>query len=279
MRGVTLISALGWAIFGFVIACGPMRGQSAVNQTPATTTTAPQVASPAPVPPASTSNEETSKQIAAMEAKLEDWPQLGRYRADNAALSPATGGAQRVVFYGDSITDSWGRRADTGEFFPGKPYVNRGISGQTTPQMVVRFRQDVIDLHPAAVVILAGTNDIAGNTGPMTPQMTEDNFRSMIDLAKANGIQVIVASILPVADYPWKPGLTPVPKIKVLNDWLKGYCVVHSVTYLDYYSAMVGQYGGMKAGISFDGVHPNAQGYAIMAPLAQSAIDKTLGSK
>jgi lysophospholipase L1-like esterase len=226
------------------------------------------------MPPVSTP-EEAAKQIDEMETKLADWPQLGRYRAENAALAPVAAGEQRVVFYGDSITDSWGRQA--GEFFPGKPYVNRGISGQTTPQMVVRFRQDVIDLHPAVVVILAGTNDVAGNTGPMTPQMTEDNFRSMIDLAKANGIRVIVASILPVADYPWRTGLAPAPKIKTLNDWLKGYCVNHSVTYLDYYSSMVRPDGGMKAGISFDGVHPNAQGYAIMAPLAQAAIDKTLG--
>jgi lysophospholipase L1-like esterase len=180
------------------------------------------------------------------------------------------------VFYGDSITDNWGRLAGTGEFFPDKGYINRGVSGQTTPQMVVRFRQDVINLHPAVVVILAGTNDVAGNTGPMTPQMTEDNFRSMIDLAKANGIRVIVASILPVADYPWRTGQAPVPKIKTLNDWLKGYCVNHSVTYLDYYSAMVRPDGGMKAGMSFDGVHPNAQGYAIMGPLAQAAIDKIL---
>jgi len=220
---------------------------------------------------------EMAKEIAALKAKLADWPGLDRYRADNAALAPVAEGEQRVVFYGDSITDSWGRRPNAGEFFPGKPYVNRGISGQTTPQMVVRFRQDVIDLHPAAVVILAGTNDIAGNTGPMTPQMTEDNFRSMIDLAKASGIRVIVASITPVADYPWKPGLAPVPKIKALNDWLRGYCVNHSVTYLDYYSSMAGADSGMKAGISFDGVHPNAQGYAIMGPLAQAAIDQTLG--
>jgi lysophospholipase L1-like esterase len=219
----------------------------------------------------------SAKEIATMEAKLADWPQLGRYKADNATLAAVGQNEQRVVFYGDSITDGWGRRPNTGEFFPGKPYVNRGISGQTTPQMVVRFRQDVINLHPAAVVILAGTNDVAGNTGPMTPEMTEDNFRSMIDLAKANGIRVILASITPAADYQWKPGLSPAAKIKTLNDWLKGYCVTRSVTYLDYYSALVGEDGGMKPGLSFDGVHPNAAGYAIMGPLAQAAIDKTLG--
>jgi lysophospholipase L1-like esterase len=226
-------------------------------------------ATPAPV--------DAEKQLATMEVKLADWPQLVRYKTDNAALGPVAEGEQRVVFYGDSITDGWGRRPDTGEFFPGRSYLNRGISGQMTPQMVVRFRQDVINLHPAAVVILAGTNDVAGNTGPMTPEMTEDNFRSMIDLAKANGIRVIVASITPAADYPWRKGMAPAPKIKVLNDWLRGYCVNHSVTYLDYYSAMAGADGGMKPGISFDGVHPNAQGYAIMGPLAQAAIDKTLG--
>jgi len=234
-------------------------------------------AAPTGVATPATAPVDTAKQIAAMEVKLADWPQLGRYRADNAALEPAGADGQRVVFYGDSITDGWGRRPNTGEFFPGKPYVNRGISGQTTPQMVVRFRQDVINLHPAAVVILAGTNDVAGNTGPMTPEMTEDNFRSMVDLAKANGIRVILASITPVADYPWRKGLAPAPKIKALNDWLKGYCVTHSVTYLDYYSALVDGSGGMKAGTSFDGVHPNAAGYAIMSPLAQAAIDKTLG--
>ncbi|MBB5317467.1 SGNH/GDSL hydrolase family protein [Tunturibacter empetritectus] len=212
-----------------------------------------------------------------MRAKLADWPQLGRYRVDNATLGPAPAGGQRVVFYGDSITDSWGRREDTGEFFQGEPYVNRGISGQTTAQMVVRFRQDVIDLHPAVVVILGGTNDIAGNTGPMTAEMTEDNFRSMVDLAKANGIRVILASITPTLDFPWKSGMAPAPKIKALNDWLRGYCMNHSLTYLDYYSALVDATGGMKPGISFDGVHPNAKGYAIMTPLAQAAIDKTLG--
>lgn len=218
----------------------------------------------------------TAKEMAAMQAKLADWPQLGRYRAEDAALGAVAAGEQRVVFYGDSITDAWGRRPNTGTFFPGKPYVNRGISGQTTPQMVVRFRQDVVDLHPAAVVILAGTNDVAGNTGPMTPEMTEDNFASMIDLATANGIRVVVSSITPVSDYPWRRGLEPAGKIKALNTWLETYCKQHDAVYLDYYTALVDAQGGMKAGTSFDGVHPNAQGYGIMAPLAQAAINKVL---
>jgi len=222
---------------------------------------------------------DTAKEIASMQAKLADWPQLGRYREANAALAPVAAGEQRVVFYGDSITDGWGRLPNAGVFFPGKPYVNRGISGQTTPQMVVRFRQDVINLHPAAVVILAGTNDVAGNTGPMTPEMTEDNFRSMVDLAKANGIRVILASILPAREFPWHKGMEPASKIRVLNDWLKGYCADHSILYLDYYSAMTAEDGGMKPGISKDGVHPNDAGYAIMGPLAQAAIDKVLGGK
>ena len=246
------------------------------GQTTAPAVTSAPAAAPvvAPAPPPVDQN-----QAMAMQKKLADWPELGRYRDDNAALAPAVPGEKRVVFYGDSITDGWGRRADTGDFFPGKPYVNRGITGQTTTQMVVRFRQDVIDLHPAAVLILAGTNDIAGNTGPMTPEMTEDNFRSMIDLAQANGIKVIMASILPVSDYPWRKGLQPAPKIQALNAWLKNYCAKHSVTYLDYYSALVDGNGGMKEGTSFDGVHPNAKGYAIMGPLAQAAIDKTLSEK
>jgi len=218
-----------------------------------------------------------AKQIATMEKKLDDWPQLGRYRAEDAALAAPAAAEKRVVFYGDSITDGWGRRPNTGTFFPGKPYVNRGISGQTTPQMVVRFRQDVIDLKPAAVVILAGTNDVAGNTGPMTPEMTMENFASMIDLAKANGIKVIVTSITPAYDYPWKKGMEPAEKIKALNAMLKAYCEAHGVTWVDYYSALVDEKGGMKDGTSFDGVHPNAAGYAIMGPLAQAGIDKTLG--
>ncbi|MEO6982555.1 MAG: SGNH/GDSL hydrolase family protein [Edaphobacter sp.] len=249
----------------FPLAAGVVQAQA---------TAAAPVAQAAPAPA-----ELDAAKLARMEARLNDWPQLGRYRADNAALPPVAAGEQRVVFYGDSITDGWGRGQGGGEFFPGKPYVNRGISGQTTPQMVVRFRQDVINLHPAAVVILAGTNDIAGNTGPMTPEMTEDNFRSMADLAKANGIRVVFASILPTRDFPWHKGMEPAPKVRVLNDWLKSYCAEHSFTYLDYYSAMTAEDGGMKPGISKDGVHPNDAGYAIMAPLAQAAIDKTLGGK
>ncbi len=229
--------------------------------------------------PATAAPVDQAKQIATMEKKLDDWPQLGRYRAENAALAAPAAGEKRVVFYGDSITDGWGRRPNTGTFFPGKPYVNRGISGQTTPQMVVRFRQDVIDLKPAVVVILAGTNDVAGNTGPMTPEMTMENFASMIDLAKANGIKVIVTSITPAYDYPWKKGMEPAEKIKALNAMLKAYCEAHGVTWVDYYSALVDEKGGMKDGTSFDGVHPNAAGYAIMGPLAQAGIDKTLNGK
>ncbi len=218
---------------------------------------------------------QSAAEISRMQAQLADWAQLGRYTADNASLPKDASG--RVVFYGDSITDAWGR--SLGSFFPGRPYVNRGISGQTTPQMLVRFRQDVVDLHPAAVVVLAGTNDIAGNTGPSTPEMIQNNFKSMADLAKANGIRVIIASILPVADYPWKPGLQPALKIQSLNNWLAGYCVTHGLTYLDYYTAMADEHGGMKPGLSSDGVHPTAAGYEIMGPLAQTAIDKAIGRR
>jgi len=204
--------------------------------------------------------------------KLDDFAGLHRYAAANATLAPMEKG--RIVFFGDSITDAWVRNG--GKFFPGKPYVNRGISGQTTPQMLVRFRQDVIDLHPAAVVILAGTNDIAGNTGPSTLEMIEDNLTSMAELAHANGIHVILASVLPAADYPWRKGLEPAPKIKALNQWIADYCAQKKFTYLDYYTAMAGPDGGMKPGISIDGVHPNAAGYAIMEPLAQAAVDRAL---
>ena len=156
---------------------------------------------------------------AAVAKPPQDWALLGRYADDDAALPAPVAGAPRVVFYGDSITDSWGRKPGT-VFFPGKPYVNRGISGQTTPQMLVRFEQDVVRLHPAVVVILAGTNDVAGNTGPETPQMVEDNFRAMTDIARRNGIRVVLASITPAARYPWRPDVESVPEIRELNAWI-----------------------------------------------------------
>ncbi len=219
----------------------------------------------------------TASQIEKMQAQLLDWPDLNRYRADDAALPPPAAGEERVVFFGDSITDGWGRRPGTGSFFPGKPYVNRGISGQTTPQMLVRFEQDVVHLHPAAVVILAGTNDIAGNTGPSTPQMIEDNFTAMAAIAKQSGIKLVLASITPAYAYPWKPGVSPVAEIRSMNQWLRDFCSSNGCVYLDYYMAMSDEKGAMRPGLSFDGVHPTAKGYAIMAPLAEQAIAKALG--
>jgi lysophospholipase L1-like esterase len=210
--------------------------------------------------------------VATPAVPVQDWAALGRYRKDDEALPTRQLG--RVVFYGDSITDAW--TLNGGHFFPGKPYVNRGISGQTTPQMLVRFRQDVISLHPDVVVILAGTNDIAGNTGLSTLEMIEDNFRSMTELAKANGIRVVLASVLPAADYPWKRGLEPAPKIVALNRWLASYCVEQKMVYLDYYSGMATPDGGMKPELSKDGVHPNANGYAYMEPLAAAAIQRAM---
>jgi hypothetical protein len=164
------------------------------------------------------------QQAQGMQAQLDDWPNLARYHAENEALPAVKSDEKRVVFFGDSITDAWGRSPTTGVFFPGKPYVNRGISGQTTPQMLVRFQQDVVHLHPAAVVILAGTNDIAGNTGPTTQQMIEDNFTSMAEIAKQSGIKVVLASITPAYAYPWKPEIQPVERIRELNQWLKNFC-------------------------------------------------------
>jgi acyl-CoA thioesterase I len=205
-----------------------------------------------------------------------DWAYLARYREENARLGPPVVGEHRVVFMGDSITEGWG---GPNRFFPGKPYINRGISGQTTPQMLIRFRPDVIALKPRAVVILAGTNDIAGNTGPMTLEMTKDNLMSMVDLAQANGIRVVLAAVLPAYDFPWQPGAKPAEKIAALNAWLREYAAQKRIVYLDYYSAMVDDRQGLKAELSPDGVHPNAAGYAVMAPLAEKAIARALGRR
>jgi lysophospholipase L1-like esterase len=214
-----------------------------------------------------------AQQVARLEARLADWAQLGHYREANAALSPPAANEKRVVFYGASIVEYWTTR---GSFFPGKPYVDRGIAGQTTAQMLVRFRQDVIDLHPKVVVILGGTNDVAGNAGVMTPEMTEGNWQSMAELALANGVIPVLASITPASSFPWRKEVKPVEKIRELNAWMKRFCEKRSLVYLDYYSALASPEGGMRPGISLEGVHPNAQGYAIMAPLAEAAIGKAL---
>ncbi|MBV9849694.1 MAG: SGNH/GDSL hydrolase family protein, partial [Armatimonadetes bacterium] len=206
---------------------------------------------PAQTPPAMTPYQR------AVEDRLHnDWADLAHYQDQNAKLGPPKPGEKRVVFMGDSITEFWGQRAPA--FFTARPYINRGISGQTTPQMLVRFRPDVIALRPRVVVILGGTNDIAGNTGPETLGMIEDNLMSMADLARANGIQVVLASVLPAYEFPWKPGIQPADEIVALNAWMKGYAARNGLMYLDYYSAMVDGRGGLKADLTVDGVHPNA---------------------
>ena len=216
------------------------------------------------------------------ETRLSDWPALARYRDDNKKTAPQAKSEQRVVFMGDSITDGWDS-PNNGGFFPGKPYVNRGISGQTTPQMLIRFRPDVIELKPKVVVILAGTNDIAGNTGPMTLEAIEDNLTSMAELATANGIRVVFASLLPVSDYEVRDGKPitqsvrrPPEQILALNKWMKEFAAAHRMGYLDYFSAMVDDKGFLKDELSNDGLHPNAQGYAVMNPLAEAAIAASL---
>ena len=208
----------------------------------------------------------------------DDYGQLKRYRDANAAMTPPAAGENRVVFFGDSITDIW-KLAD---YFPGKPYVNRGIGGQTTPQMLVRFRQDVIDLRPKVVIILAGTNDIAGNTGPMRLEDIEADFATFAELARADDIKVIYSSVLPVHNYTDRSkdffAQRPTEKILVLNRWLKNYCSTSSngCAYVDYFSAMVDDKGLMKKDLADDGLHPNAAGFKIMAPLAEAAIEKAL---
>lgn len=203
-----------------------------------------------------------------------DWPNLARFISENSKIGSVLPGKKRVVFMGDSITEGWNLTLP--DFFPGKDYINRGISGQTTPQMLIRFRPDVIDLKPDAVVILAGTNDIAGNTGPSTLKMIEDNIASMAELAKAHGIKVILSSVLPVYDYPWTPGLNPAGKISELNAWIENYANNNGFIYLDYYSHMADERKGLRSEYSEDGVHPNQKGYSIMAPLAEQAIGKAL---
>ena len=208
---------------------------------------------------------------------MNDYGDLARYRDADAALGSPSPSEQRVVFFGDSITDIW----NLDKYFPGRGYINRGISGQTTEQMLVRYRQDVVDLHPAVVVILAGTNDIAGNTGPETLAQIEGNFATMAEVARASGIRVVFSSLTP--ENGTKPEWTkytvlrPPDEIVALNDWLKKYCKANGLVYLDYYSAMVNAEGRMKPELTMDGLHPSPAGFEVMAPLAEKAIRDALG--
>ena len=206
-----------------------------------------------------------------------DWPQLRRYREENIKAALPSAKENRVVFMGNSITDAW-INVDP-SFFDSKPYLDRGISGQTTPQMLVRFRQDVINLKPKAVAILAGINDIAENTGPSSLQMTENNLMSMAQLAKANGIKVVLCSVLPARAFPWRAGIDPIQSIIELNKWIKNYAQQNNFVYVDYYDAMVDAQKGLPANLSKDGVHPTLEGYKIMEPLVVKGIEKALKHK
>jgi lysophospholipase L1-like esterase len=209
----------------------------------------------------------------------DDFGELKRYRQDDAGLAPPAPKQNRVVFLGDSITDYW-KLAD---YFPGKPYINRGIDGETTPQMLVRFRQDVIALDPRVLVVLAGTNDVAGVTGPARNEDIEANYASMAELARLHHIRVVLASVLPVNNYTEEAkesfALRPREKILALNTWLKHYCAKNGLVYLDYFSALVDDQGMLRRDLSDEGLHPNAAGYKTMAPLAEKAIARAIASR
>jgi lysophospholipase L1-like esterase len=257
-----------------VLVCGPLAFSQA---------TAPAAAPQNQIPPDQLAAWEqlTPYQKSQLERTYNDWPFLAKFREADTLLPQPSPGETRVVFMGDSITEGWGMKATPtspgrGEFFPGKPYINRGISGQTTPQMLVRFRQDVVLLKPKVMVLLAGTNDIAENTGKETIEEIGNNIASMSELARANGIRVVLCSVLPASDFHWHKGLEPAPKIRALNAWMKDYAVKNGFVYVDYYSTMANSEGGLKAELSPDGVHPNKAGYDLMAPLAEDGIAEAL---
>jgi|SRR5579872_682627 len=242
---------------------------------------------PQPAPAIDTTCPELATVLQAVvrnDVRLRDWPQLARYREQNRLLAAPAASESRVVFMGDSITDNW-QQPRFGTFFQDKRRVDRGISGQTTPQMLIRFRPDVIDLKPKVVVILAGTNDIAGNTGPMTNEEIEANIESMAELAKTHGIKVVLSSILPTSAYHTPPNVSPqttqrpMDRIKAINTWMKRYAEANGYVYLDYFSAMLDGTGLMKAELTGDDLHPNLDGYKIMEPLAEAAVQKALGGR
>jgi len=263
-RGIVLGTCLSAVAGGSLLA-----GAQQTVGSQATPQAAPQTM--APIPPAPP---------LAADPMRTDWANLKRFHDENMALPAPAAGEKRVVFMGDSITQGWVHNGVPPEpEDPEKAYVNRGISGQTTPQMLLRFRQDVIDLKASVVVIFAGTNDVAGNTGDMTPEQTEGNLTSMAELAHANGIRVVLCSILPAFDFGWKRGREPAPKIVALNKWIKAYAESNGYVYVDFYSAMVDGRGGLPEKLSKDGVHPNPAGYAIMTPLVEAGIAKALSAK
>ncbi len=257
----TFVVLVGLSISTLLAAQEP--GNVPETKAPAPTQTAPV---PTPVAAPSTATE--------YNAKL-DWPWLARFKDADVTLGPSAAGEKRVVFMGDSITQAWKIEGPDG-YFPGKPYVNRGISGQTTPQMLLRFRQDVIALQPKVVVILAGINDVAGNTGPETLQQIEDNLTSMAELAAANHVRVVLCSVTPAFDFPWRPGLAPAAKVVTLNAWIKAYATANGHVYVDYHTAMKDERDGLPPALSNDGVHPLPSGYAIMTPLVEAGIEKAL---
>jgi lysophospholipase L1-like esterase len=278
------------------LAIGLVPGASRAIAQPAAAVPAPQVAFPGqyaaapadrkfPAWPKGCTRFEGEERAACLDTVASDFGGLFRYAAANAALAPPAPGEPRVVFFGDSITDNWSKPG-YGGFFPGKPYVNRGIGGQTTAQMLLRFRADVIELRPAAVVILAGTNDIAGNAGPVTTDQVQDNLASMAELARAHGIRVVLASLLPVSDDKLDANGQPLTRtrqrptatIRELNRWLAAHAATHGHVDLDYFSASADKDGLLLPALNDDGLHPNARGYAVMAPLAEKAIAAALAA-
>jgi lysophospholipase L1-like esterase len=238
-----------------------------------------QTPTPTPVDPLTAEKQRGDR----LQARLNDFANLARYRDANSKLAPLAKDEKRVVFMGDSITDGW--KLD--QYFPGQPYVNRGISGQTTPQMVLRFRPDVINLKPKVVVILAGTNDLSSYPGPNVVETTQQNLASMVDLAHANGINVVLATIMPISDYNKNAQGTPIVRsvqrppaqIAAINSWIKSYCAERGLVYLDYFSTLADDKGFLKADLANDGLHPNAKGYEVIKPLASEAINKALKTK
>ena len=273
---VTIATVLSMSFVAVSSAAAQEPGSKPETPAPAPLQTTPTQAAPAPPPAASSSGHPADTYWTAHDKQLlTDFGWLARFREANGKLPKPAPGEKRVVFIGDSITEGWHFDGPDGTF-PGKPFINRGISGQTSPQMLVRFRQDVVDLVPRAVVILAGTNDVAGNTGPMTNEQTEANISDMAEIALENHIKVVLCAVLPAFDFPWRPGLAPAPKIVALNEWMKSYAAQKGFIYVDYHAAMKDARDGLPPNLSKDGVHPNAAGYAIMAPLVEAGLAKAL---